>query len=111
MVIRAVHLELLQDMTTEEFLMGFKRFISQRGNPNEIVSDNARQFKAASEVLKQIWKTTNSDIVQSYIATLGINWKFMIELSPWMGGFYERLVGVVKSSLRKAIGRRMLTLI
>ena len=111
MVIRAVHLELLQDMTTEEFLMGFKRFISQRGTPNEIVSDNARQFKAASEVLKQIWKTANSDIVQSYITTLGINWKFIIELSPWMGGFYERLVGVVKRSLRKAIGRRMLTLI
>ena len=28
-----------------------------------------------------------------------------------MGGFYERLVGLVKRSLRKSIGRRMLTLI
>ena len=107
MVIRAVHLELLQNMLTEEFLMGFRRFISQKGTPNEIFNDNARQFKAASEVLKQIWKTTNSDIVQSYTTMLDI----ITELAPWIGGFYERLVGIVKRSLRKAIARRMLTLI
>ncbi len=39
MVTRAVHLELLQDMTAEEFLLGFKRFVSQRGTPAEVVSD------------------------------------------------------------------------
>ena len=32
-----------------------------------------------------------------------------IELAPWMGGFYERLVGIVKKSLRKAIDKVCLT--
>ncbi|XP_060582451.1 uncharacterized protein LOC132738860 [Ruditapes philippinarum] len=41
LLIRAIHLELVQDMSTEEFLLGFKRFISQRGTPAEIISDNA----------------------------------------------------------------------
>ena len=33
MVTRAIHLELLQNMSAEEFLLGFRRFISQRGSP------------------------------------------------------------------------------
>ena len=41
LVTRAVHLELLRDMSTEEFLLAFRRFISQRGCPNEIISDNS----------------------------------------------------------------------
>ncbi len=49
MVTRAIHLELVQDMTTEEFLLGFRRFISQRGVHDEILSDNASQLKAASK--------------------------------------------------------------
>ena len=32
MVTRAIHLELLQDMCAEEFLLGFRRFISTRGS-------------------------------------------------------------------------------
>ena len=30
-------------------------------------------------------------------------------LSPWIGGFYERLVGLVKRSLRKTVGRKLLS--
>ena len=26
-----------------------------------------------------------------------IKWKFIVEYYPWMGGFYESLVGMVKS--------------
>ena len=52
MVTRAVHLELVQDMTTEEFLLAFKHFIAQRGTPVEIISDNAAIFKLARDVEK-----------------------------------------------------------
>ena len=53
---RAVHLELVVDMTAEQFLLCFRRFISQRGTPREIISDNAQQFKTASSVINRIWK-------------------------------------------------------
>ena len=111
MVTRAVHLELIQDMTTEEFLLAFKRFIAQRGSPDEVISDNAAHFKLASKTLELIWyNLVRSETVQSYVSSSGINWHFIVELAPWMGGFYERLVGIVKRSLRKSIGRKMLSL-
>ena len=109
---RAVHLELVTDMTTDEFLMALRRFIAQRGKPDSILSDNASTFKAASKVLNQVWRDIlKSEDVQSYVANKRIEWSFIVELAPWMGGFYERLVGLVKRSLRKSLGRRMLTLI
>ena len=39
---RALHLEIMQDMSTEQFLLAFRRFISRRGSPNLVISDNAR---------------------------------------------------------------------
>ena len=112
MVTRAVHMELIQDMTTEEFLLGFKGFVSQRGASCEIVSDNATQFKAASKMIERAWKRIIScEEIHTYSSTTGITWKFIIELAPWMGGFYERLIGIVKRSSRKTVGRRLLSLI
>lgn len=112
MVVRAVHLEIVQDMSSEEFILALKRFISQRGAPKLILSDNGAQFKLSSNMIDLIWNNVLvSDATQSYIAGSGIKWRFIVELAPWMGGFYERLVGVVKRSLRKGLGRRLLTLI
>ena len=44
----------------------------------------------------------------SYVANENIQWTLIVELAPWMGGFYERLVGLVKWSLHKAIGKILL---
>ena len=112
LVTRAIHLELVCDMTTEEFLLCFKRFISTRGTPSEIISDNAKQFRTASNVLDRVWNQIHtSEDIASYVSDAGIQWKFNVELAPWMGGFYERLIALVKRSMRKTIGRRLLTLI
>ena len=109
-VTRAIHLEVVHDMSSEEFLLCFRRFIAQRGTPCEIISDNAMQFRASSTVLDRIWnKIQQSDEIMSYVSNAGIKWRFNVELAPWMGGFYERLIGLVKRSLRKTIGRRLLT--
>lgn len=89
-------------MSTAEFLLCFRRFIAQRGTPVEIISDNAMQFKSASTVLDQLWsKIHRDDGVLSYVSNDKIKWTFNVELAPWMGGFYERRVGLVKRALRK----------
>ena len=109
LVTRAIHLKLIQNLSTEQYLLGFRRFLSRHGKSKEIISDNALQFKHGSEkseIFDQLrgQLVTHND-VKIYVANEGIKWKFIVELAPWMGGFYERLIGL----LRKAIGKVRLT--
>ena len=109
---RAIHLELVHDMTTDEFVLCFRRFISQRGCPAEITSDNAMCFKAASQTLDSAWrKITKCKEIQNYATSVGLKWVLIVELAPWMGVFYGRLVGLVEKALRKTLGRKLLSLI
>ena len=97
--------KLVRDMSAEQFLLCLRRFIAQRGAPSEITSDNASHFKLAKTTIEKAWNQAHcATEVQTYISSLGIHWKFITELSPWMGGFYERLVGLVKRALRKSLG-------
>jgi hypothetical protein len=101
---------MVEDMTTEEFLLAFKSIISQRGKPEMVISDNAFHFKAANKTLENVLKTVLiSEDVQNYASNAKIKWKFIVELSPWMGGYYERFVGLAKRIIRKTIGRTFLT--
>ena len=47
--------------------------------------------------------------VNDYAVKQGIQWKFIVNLVPWMGGFYKRLVGFTKRALCKTIGLKRLT--
>ena len=112
MATRAMNLELLQYMSAEEFIFGFRRFISQTGSPIVILSENALQFKTASQTLDFLWKRViRCDDVQNYVSSTGVKWLFIVELAPWMGGFYEKLLSLVKRALRKLVNRQSLTYI
>jgi hypothetical protein len=75
-----------------------------------VISDNALQFKAVNKTLENNLK---NDLiykdVQNYASNAKIKWKFIADLSPWIGGYYERLVGLVKQTLCNTIGRTLLT--
>ena len=110
LVTRAIHLEMMHDMSTSQFLLGFRRFVARHGKPRKVISDNAAQFKLASDTIKKLWgQILTEDDVISYAANQNVQWEFTVELAPWMGVFYERLVGLVKRSLRKALGKVCLT--
>ena len=97
-------------MSTEEFLLCLRRFIARRGPPRMILSDNAKQFKTSKAVLEKAWRNVLTDErLSEFSSNQGIRWRFIVELAPWMGGFYERLVGLTKRVLRKTIGTRCLT--
>ena len=108
--VRAVHLEIVQNMSAESFLLSMRKFIGRRGKPRMIVCDNAGQFKLGSEVIDKVWNNVLRDEeIQSYVATEGIEWRWVTEYSPWKGGFYERLVGIAKRACKKALGKCMVS--
>ena len=45
---------------------------------------------------------------QKLLANHGIKWQLMTERAPWWGGFYERMIGLMKRRLKKTIGRASL---
>ena len=47
----AIHLELVEDRTTEQFLSALRRFIAWRGKPDQIILDNAPHFKATKNAV------------------------------------------------------------
>jgi len=53
-VVRAVHLDLVPNMTVEAFLRCFRRFTSRRGFPRRIVSDNGKTLKSAANVIHEV---------------------------------------------------------
>lgn len=103
-VTRAVHLELVESMNTEQFLLAMTRFMSRRGIPNIIFCDNAKTFKRAEADYKEIWRNLNAREIEEYYGEEKITWKYIAERASWWGGMYERLVGVVKQSLKKVLG-------
>lgn len=107
-VTRAVHLELVSDQTTENFLLALKRFIARRGLCRTIYSDNARTFKRADKDLKVLWQMIRGSELTEFFTDKGITWKFIAERAAWWGGFWERLVRSVKICLKRVLGKASL---
>ena len=103
---RAVHITLCKDMTTEEFKKTLKWFVARRGKPHLMVSDNAKTFAATKKWLESL---QNSEEINGYLASQSIKWSFNLSRAPWWGGFFERLIGVMKSALSKVIGNTLLS--
>ena len=104
-VIRAVHLELVPDMSTSAFFRCLKRFVARRGIPSRCISDNAQIFKCAAKMLQAMLKQSE---VQQYLTNNKILWTFNVEKAPWWGGIFERMVKSTKRCLRKVVGRAKL---
>ncbi|XP_062705334.1 uncharacterized protein LOC134287482 [Aedes albopictus] len=95
LTIRAVHLEVVHNLTTESCVMAIRRFVSRRGSPAEIYSDNGTNFHGADNQLKREIEERNH-----HMATVFTNsktrWMFNPPGAPHMGGVWERMVRSVK---------------
>ncbi|GFX55777.1 integrase catalytic domain-containing protein [Trichonephila clavipes] len=101
---QAVHLELITSLSTDSFILAFRRFIARRGRPTTIYSDNGRNFVGTFNALNSIdW-----DKIQDFALKIKIQWKFSPPSAPWWGGFWERLVGMLKNVFRKVLGKASL---
>lgn len=101
---RAVHIEIVSDLTTAAFLNSLKRFTARRGLPKTIFSDNGRNFVGASNYLD----LTSPDIAR-FALSEGITWKFIPPRAPDHGGIWEAAVKSAKHHFRRVIGSQALT--
>ena len=111
--VRAVHLELVSDLTTDAFIACLRRFISRRGKPTLVWSDHGTNFVGAANELKELVEFLRSQQVQKEVSAFctvqKIQWKFIPEHAPHFGGLWEAAVKSFKTHLRKVVGDVKLT--
>jgi hypothetical protein len=104
-VTRAIHLELVPDLSACSFLLAFRRFAARRGRVSVMYSDNAQTFRCVDRHLNILQSDPN---IQDLLARRKLLWIYSASLAPWRGGFWERMVRSVKDLLRRTNGRARL---
>lgn len=98
---KALHLELVSDLTSDAFLAALRRFIARRGRCNFIFSDRGTNFKGAyRDMLKYMHNAVDTE---------KIDWSFNPPSGPHFGGLWESGIKSVKSHLLRVIGDQVLS--
>ncbi|GBM61401.1 hypothetical protein AVEN_70763-1 [Araneus ventricosus] len=84
-VYRAVHLELITSLSTEAFLMGFRRFVARRGRCSIIYCDNGTNFVGVANLLHGLdWNK-----IIRHVDVNAMDWKFNQPTAAWWGGWWR----------------------
>ena len=92
---RNIRVDIVPDASCCSFIRSLKRFISVNGLPDLYISDNAKCFTGRE--------------LKDYLFTLSTSWRYILEVSPWWGVFWEQMVEVVERSLRKLSSKSRFT--
>ena len=103
---RAVHVDVVPELSMETLIRSFKRFICRRGIPKLIVLDNTQTVKTAAKFLSSLFELPE---VQSFLLDHKTDWRSNLKLAPWWGGFFEHMIRCVKRCLKKILKNVKLT--
>ena len=105
MNVRAVHIEVVPDMSVLSFFQALARFTNQYGVPRAIYSDNSKTFIGGGKLFDRLFLMNE---YQDKFGSCGMRLNTIPLFSPWYGGTLERCIKTIKICLFKIIGRRRL---
>ena len=103
--VRACHIELIPEMSTDHFVLAMVRFCNEYGIPSHLYSDNAKSFISGVHIMEKVF---TSNEFQEKIGVYDIKHVRIPVFSPWVGSVWERLIRVVKDCLKRTISRQKL---
>ncbi|XP_060871376.1 uncharacterized protein LOC132945621 [Metopolophium dirhodum] len=107
MSVKAVHLEIVSDLSTEAFLAALDRFVARRGIPSNIYSDCGTNYVGAARQLKTLFRDAKvQDRLSSHLTCA---WHFNPPAAPHFGGIWEAGIKSTKYHFKHAIGQQVLT--
>ncbi|XP_035226095.1 uncharacterized protein LOC118198513 [Stegodyphus dumicola] len=111
---RAIHLELVTDLSADAFIAALKRFISRRGKSSDIYSDCGSNFVGGAnaklmEFERLARSATYNQNVSRYLVDNGIKWHLNVPGAPHMGGLWEAGIKSTKYHLKRVVGEARLT--
>lgn len=106
---KAVHLEVVSDLTTDAFMAAYTRLCNRRGRVHTMFSDNATTFHGANNEIADIFESWDTVMKSDGLAGRYVKWNFITPLAPHHGGLWEAAVKSTKYHLRRVIGAQQLT--
>ena len=94
LTMRAVHIEVVPNLDTDNCLNAIMRFIARRGKPSTIISDNVTNSVGAEKMFAEYVAAWNKEGIEGHLVQRGIRWKFNTLAAPiWrsMGTVGEKL--------------------
>ncbi|XP_041831483.1 uncharacterized protein LOC121633477 [Melanotaenia boesemani] len=114
MASRAIHADIVSDMSSEGFLLAYQRFTSLRGHPSKVWSDPGTNFIGAKPALDDLYKfleRLEGSEVEKEAAKHSTKWSWKIHPadSPHRNGAAEAAVRTVKRALQNLGGDGVFT--
>ena len=100
MTTRAVHIEIAYSLDTDSFLEALQRFVSRRGKPEKILSDNGTNFRGGEKELRQEIEKWNKTKINNVLLQQEIQWSFNPPGASHMGGIWERMIRTTRKILK-----------
>ena len=99
MASRAVHIEILEDMTTDAFINALRCFIALRGAVKQLRSEQGSNFIAAQHELNNALNEVKNENIKAFLAEQGCNFLMNVPHASHMGGVRERQIRTTRSVL------------
>jgi hypothetical protein len=99
MTCRAIHLEMLDDMSTDALINGIRCFVALRGPVRQIRCDHGSNFIGAERALQEAFKEIREDDVRKFLAKNHCDFVMNSPASSHMGGVWERQIRTTRSIL------------
>ncbi|XP_051803238.1 uncharacterized protein LOC127533647 [Acanthochromis polyacanthus] len=96
---RAIHIEMLEDLTTDAFINALRCFIAIRGAVRQLRSDQGTNFVGAKNELTKSLKEVDTDRLKVYLAEKQCDFIMNVPDASHMGGVWERQIRTVRSVL------------
>ena len=94
--IRAIHIEVAHSLDTKSFINALRRFVSRRGTPEEIRSDNGGNFVKGEKELRKAIEGWNQQKIQKSLLQKDIKCIFNPPAGSHHGGVWERCIRTVR---------------
>ena len=100
-----MHLDLAQSLSTEDFMLAFRRFVAAQRRPSKIFSDNGTNFVGAEkELVAEVRSLGENPELHAKCRAEGMDWKFQPPSAPHFGGAHESMVRSTKLALYRVLG-------
>ena len=96
LVSRAVHIEVIEEMSSSSFVNALRRLIALRGKVKLFRSDRGTNFVGATQ---ELGVGVESGTVREFLLDNGATWIFNPPHSSHMGGAWERMIGLSRRIL------------